>query len=228
LKDIRDDCEYYAITLIADDNLRMEISMFSHWTGWADGTRRQELRAPSIVNARNVAELWKQMRQPYAVINSSDDMWLFLEAGGNALVERWLLEGCMPQFVTPASVMPDGLFGFADVHCFDQKELNRAPTPKTRMDVLKRDGRRCRICGRRPDDSVDLELNVHHIRPWGLGGASKANNLITLCHTCHNGLDPHFDFDLFSYVHQAPTIKARRTSPLRGIANYRKACQREA
>jgi hypothetical protein len=225
LKEIHDNSEYYAITLIADENRRMEISIFSHWTGWADEQCRQELREPSIVNARRVAKLWGKSRQPYAVINQPEDILLFLVGGGNALVEKPLFENYMLKYIRESPSLPDGLFGFTDVNLFNSNELKRAPTPKIRMNVLKRDNWRCRICGRRPDDSVDLELHVHHIRPWKRGGATKANNLITLCHTCHKGLDPHFDPSLFLYIEQAPTVKWRRSALSKGIANYRKAVQ---
>lgn len=209
LKEISDNSEYYSITLIANENMRMEISIFSHWTGWADEQCRQELREPSIVNARRVAKLWAKSRQPYAVINHPEDMLLFLVGGGNALVEKSLFENYMLKYIKQSPSLPDGLFGFADIDLFNSNELKHAPTPKIRMNVLKRDNWRCRICGRRPDDYVDVELHVHHIRPWGRGGATKANNLITLCHTCHKGLDPHFDLDLFSCVEQSPTAPER-------------------
>ncbi|MBH8562687.1 HNH endonuclease [Nostoc sp. CENA67] len=68
------------------------------------------------------------------------------------------------------------------------------------MQVIQRDGSRCRICGRRPADYVDVELHVHHIRPWGMGGLTQDENLITLCHTCHKGLDPHYNPSLFALI----------------------------
>lgn len=35
---------------------------------------------------------------------------------------------------------------------------------------------------------------------WKNGGLTEDDNLITLCHTCHKGLDPHEDFDLFELI----------------------------
>jgi hypothetical protein len=61
------------------------------------------------------------------------------------------------------------------------------------MRVLKRDGYRCVVCGRRPGDHVDLELHVHHVIPWRMHGPTAENNLVTLCGTCHKGLDPDFE-----------------------------------
>jgi HNH endonuclease len=225
-KKIHKDNDYYAITLTADEKLRMEILVFTEWTGWADEQCRQELRAASIVNAEYVAKSWAKMKLPYMVINEPQDVMLFLESGGKALIEKCLCEKHFSKYVKDSCVLPDGAFGFADVSLFDAEELKRAPTPKMRMNILRRDDRRRRICGRRPDDYVDLELNVHHIRPWGRGGATKLNNLITLCHTCHKGLDPHFDPSLFTYVQQTETVESMRSALLTGIRNYREAVRR--
>lgn len=66
---------------------------------------------------------------------------------------------------------------------------DRASTRKLRMEVLKRDDFRC-VCGRRASDHVDLELAVHHVIPVDDGGPTIESNLMTLCTTCHKGLDP--------------------------------------
>jgi 5-methylcytosine-specific restriction endonuclease McrA len=92
------------------------------------------------------------------------------------------------------------------------------------MSVLRRDNRRCRICGRRPDDHVDVELHVHHIRPWAKGGLTEITNLITLCHTCHKGLEPHEDPTLYQYVDQRfKSVDANKELEafLAGVARYR-------
>lgn len=57
---------------------------------------------------------------------------------------------------------------------------------KTRLQVLDRDGRRCRVCG----ISESLQpLHVHHIQPFRtfttLEAANALSNLVTLCPTCH-------------------------------------------
>ena len=60
------------------------------------------------------------------------------------------------------------------------------------MRVLKREGYRCVVCGRRPGDYTDLELHAHHVIPWRMHGPTSEDNLVTLCGTCHKGLDPDF------------------------------------
>jgi 5-methylcytosine-specific restriction endonuclease McrA len=51
-----------------------------------------------------------------------------------------------------------------------------------RLEILKRDGWRCQICGRAAD------LQVHHIESRGQLGGDLEQNLITLCSRCHERL----------------------------------------
>ena len=53
-------------------------------------------------------------------------------------------------------------------------------TNKMRFAVYRRDGYRCRRCGRRTDD-----LEIDHIYPIAKGGKSTFDNLQTLCHRCN-------------------------------------------
>jgi hypothetical protein len=48
-----------------------------------------------------------------------------------------------------------------------------------RVQVRRRDGNKCRICGNTE------RLSVHHIIPWRLTHDNSFSNLITLCGTCH-------------------------------------------
>lgn len=51
--------------------------------------------------------------------------------------------------------------------------------------VLNRDGYKCQCCKGKHKDS---KLEVHHIIFRSQGGSDEAENLITLCHTCHTAL----------------------------------------
>jgi 5-methylcytosine-specific restriction endonuclease McrA len=66
--------------------------------------------------------------------------------------------------------------------------VRRATTKKLRYEVLRRDGFRCKVCGRSPDEDVHVTIEAHHISPFGYGGVTTADNLITLCKTCHDGV----------------------------------------
>lgn len=198
--------------------------MQSRWDGWTNEEPPRELRVPRLVTSK-FGELWESVKQPYAVIHEPDEMLLFWMGGGNALVEKSLFDAGMSRYLEPAISIPDGAYGFASPEMFEKSAFKRAPTPKLRMQVLNRDKRRCRICGRQPDDDVDIQLHVHHIRTWAKGGVTEMGNLITLCHTCHLGLDPHQDISLFSYIEPkklTPDIKADLEKFLDGVAEYRR------
>lgn len=55
----------------------------------------------------------------------------------------------------------------------------------TKAMVLNRDGYKCQCCKGKHKDS---KLEVHHIIFRSRGGSDEADNLITLCHTCHKAL----------------------------------------
>jgi 5-methylcytosine-specific restriction endonuclease McrA len=61
----------------------------------------------------------------------------------------------------------------------------KAPvTDALRTAVLRRDGYRCRYCGR-PGEPGRWELEIDHIRSKSKGGLATMNNLVTACVTCN-------------------------------------------
>lgn len=54
-----------------------------------------------------------------------------------------------------------------------------------RFDVFKRDGFRCRYCGRSVDDGVILHAD--HVIPQSKGGPTTLENLVTACFECNIG-----------------------------------------
>lgn len=71
-------------------------------------------------------------------------------------------------------------------------ERNRM-SDSLRYDILKRDGFRCKLCGRSANDGI--KLHVDHIIPVSKGGKTISSNLRTLCSQCNLGkrdkYDPH-------------------------------------
>jgi len=61
----------------------------------------------------------------------------------------------------------------------ERGKLYRGVNTRTRSKVLKRDGKKCAMCG-----SDDL-VQVHHIIPAASGGSDDYRNLITLCYKDH-------------------------------------------
>lgn len=203
--DIDPQSKYFAISFTASDSGGIEYGIQTHWAGWADGEFGRELREASLVRPEAMVRLWAGAGQPCLVVNEEPDLFVFLRVGGNALVEEGLAREHLPDLLGPNETRRETPLGWRSLRSIEKGRLQRAPTKKLRMQVLKRDGRRCRICGRRPDDCVDLELHVHHVRPWGRPtfGLTEAANLITLCHTCHDGLEPHGDESLYEYIPEA-------------------------
>ena len=53
---------------------------------------------------------------------------------------------------------------------------------KVRLAIYRRDGYRCRICGR---SGIFNDLEIDHIKPISKGGKSTYDNLQTLCRSCN-------------------------------------------
>lgn len=202
--------EYYAISIFLDGSGRPEYSCITGWLRYDDHQPPREVREASLVNADRVLETWRELDEPGMVINDAADMVLFFLIGGNAVVAKSVAQQCVPQWLKQRVVVNQGEWGFTSPGSLPATALQRAPSPRLRMQVLKRDQYSCRVCGRSPRNHVDVELHVHHIRPWALGGMTEETNLITLCHTCHNGLEPHFDQCLFALL--SPEVCSDRAS----------------
>lgn len=60
----------------------------------------------------------------------------------------------------------------------------RKVSKRTRFEVLKRDGFRCRYCGVTPERSV---LHVDHVVAIANGGNNSMANLVASCQSCNSG-----------------------------------------
>jgi hypothetical protein len=60
-----------------------------------------------------------------------------------------------------------------------------AVTKRTRFEVLRRDGNRCRYCGASTDDGA--RLTIDHVTPVALGGSDDPGNLVAACVDCNAG-----------------------------------------
>ena len=192
--------DYYALTLTADKAGNIIWSSVSEWVGFGSKVM-WEMRAPGLINQYRVQLAWRAAGQDSTVVRDRASLGRFLRAGGNALVAQSVARQWLPNVLRPvecASVDP--FTPSQPLETIARASLAHAPSKKLRMQVLRRDDFRCRICGRRAADYVDIILHVHHIRPHSMGGLTEAGNLITLCHTCHCGLDPHYEAGLLSMV----------------------------
>lgn len=72
-------------------------------------------------------------------------------------------------------------------------DSRRSISAKLRVAVLERDGSRCQLCGRTPEDDDPViedrkvRLHVDHIIPLSEGGTHDISNLRTTCSSCNQG-----------------------------------------
>lgn len=208
---------YYAFTFTANDAGGIIFSAQTQWQGWGDDQCKSEIRVPSLVKPDAMVKGWQLARQPYLVVNKDEHYFIYNILGGNALVDAEVVQRVDPRLLTPEICVRSGDFGFISIKSLPKQAFNHAPTPKHRMRILKRDGFRCRICGRKPADYTDIELHVHHIRPFVEGGLTEDGNLITLCHTCHKGLEPHGDINIFDIS----SLETESMNFLQNVIRYR-------
>jgi predicted restriction endonuclease len=159
------------------------------------------------------------------VVNDSRDFAKWFMNGGHALVQKRIIDKHMPWEPEPDECVQEGATRFTSVKNLPKTAFNRAPTTKLRLAVLKRDQFRCLLCGSRPADNVHVQLDAHHIRPFAHKGVTTERNLITICHTCHKGLDPHFEWSLFGLLESQRSAGSDEflREYLDSVANYRRA-----
>lgn len=61
----------------------------------------------------------------------------------------------------------------------------REPSQSLINKVWKRDGFRCRRCGRSPATHFGVVLEIDHVKSWARGGKTTLENLQTLCAGCN-------------------------------------------
>ena len=224
---IKENADYYAFELLADDSGHAIIGSQTMWVGWADVESRVELRKPSLVHADRMASHWVKFQMPFHVVNGVTDFLPWFQHGGHALVKKSVAKSLLLDNLNPDPCVRTGTRGFTALSVLPSTVFRPAPTPKQRMSIIKRDNYRCKICGRNPEDHVDIELHVHHIRPHGQGGPTHEDNLITLCDTCHCGLDPHDECSLYSLLEETTEdiVSHERKKYLKSVQDYQKINQ---
>jgi len=220
---------YYQITITANQEGNPLWSCVSQWCGFKDVERKIELRKASLVNPTRIVDIYRNdFREGCFIVDSIEELYLFLLFGGHALIEKEIAESKLSEFINPqpsVRVGREDIAGFQNIKNMPKSIFQKAPTKKQRMRILKRDNYKCKICGRSPSDITDITLHVHHIKPWSEGGLTLDNNLITICHTCHEGLNPHNEdtlFDLLPESKKLGNIDSSRKKFFESVKRYRK------
>jgi len=71
------------------------------------------------------------------------------------------------------------------MECAERKIKRPYDLYALRWRVFRRDGFRCRYCGRGPGDNMQITLD--HITPLSQGGTYDEENLVTACYRCNQG-----------------------------------------
>jgi len=92
----------------------------------------------------------------------------------------WANAGDLPLHQMDAVSVPDVI---------EERQQGRVRDPnlRTRFLVMKRDGFRCRYCGKSPATHPGVELVLDHVQPWSKGGETVPENLVTSCAACNLG-----------------------------------------
>jgi 5-methylcytosine-specific restriction endonuclease McrA len=113
-----------------------------------------------------------------------------------------------------SSLMGDLFAYLGNMSSSAPKATVNEPTPKPRSNrpkmskskrfaILRRDGFRCKLCGRGPDDGDDVVLHVDHRMPVAKGGDSTDDNLWTLCADCNGAKSDTIMEELFESSEEA-------------------------
>lgn len=221
---------YYQITFTADEEGNLQHSIQTSWCGYTETRPRREIRDGRLFNPEPQKEwLEKDMNESCVIVNDENDLYIFFLWGGHALIEKSVADKHLADLVGPGECMKDSShLGFVDSAHLPKIKTQHAPSKKLRMEVIQRDEFRCRVCGRSPSEYVDVELHVHHIIPWGIGGITESENLITICKTCHDGLEPHYSPDLSTLHKEKPNRNKEHSERyIDGIKNYQLALARQ-
>lgn len=218
-----DGFDYYEISLLGNEDGTVTTSVTTQFVGYTETKPPREIREASLVDADKMLSSLRQIGEPGLLVNDASDLTIFMLFGGHAVIEKSLAEKYFLEHIRPRDTVYRPLRGHLVVSSMPPPKLQHAPSKKLRSNVLKRDDSKCRRCGRSPNNNVDIELHVHHIFPWGRGGITEDENLITLCSTCHDGLDPHYELALFSLMAINPIsedLRNREAKYLEGLKRY--------
>ena len=216
---ISDDRLYYGLILLASPGAKLSVCSNTEWVGWADSDMRIEMGRPRLEYLDNQIRWLNGFGiENCRIIDRDDKMFQYWLFGGACAIEETIAKKNLSERLKPKAVARSGYGSFEGLTVSMSQATRRAPTPNLRMQVLKCDNYRCRICGQNPSDDTNVVLHVHHIRPWSERGITDKNNLVTLCHTCHAGLDPHYDLALLRLIRDSSN---EQHELLEGILHYR-------
>ena len=209
--ELRDDVDYVAVTLHVDDDDWI-VEVLSAFAGYPDDdapAKGVERRSARFANLGDMPGFWKEADQGWIVVHNTQQLGVFSHMRGNALMARDFTLQHFPFWVEPESFAHLGALGFTPYDPDSREATKRRPLRRQRQRVLERDGHRCQKPGCETPEDEQVDLQLHHIRPVKDGGLTVDDNLITLCSTCHDNLEPHFNQELL-WLSDSPARRAQK------------------
>jgi predicted restriction endonuclease len=164
------------------------VNRFGSWFSATDRAGLVRTRNLGITDKeflQNIEEVWLKLgKQPRC-----EDMHKPLSRyGGSSYTNRfgsWM--GALEEFIQFKKKGRRTNASGSTAQTLSTHRTGRRIAGKLRLIVLKRDGFRCRLCGRSPTTDPNTILQVDHIKPWSAGGKTEQENLQTLCLECNMG-----------------------------------------
>jgi len=189
------DTDYYFVTVRPLRDSLVSCGVYSQFVAFSVRNEHWEIRRASTIHYEWLRVVLQKLGgSAPELVHDEWGLARLMQRGGNCTIVTSEIMGMhLSRLLQPTECV-------RDIDCFvptfdpPTDTLPRTvPTRRQRANVLRRDGRRCTICGRSPLHHVDLELDVHHVLPVRRHGPTVEENLLTLCGTCHAGLNPDHD-----------------------------------
>jgi hypothetical protein len=189
------DNAYFLLVLHKEPEHRETWSVYSCFRAFSSRNKAWEVRSIDEVSGANFRRLWAAEQGRWLTVHSGAELAIFLAVGGLALLRPDIVERHLPGLMgkwecaadrKAGDLTSDGFLVIRD-HSKKYPASARLAKGKLRMIVLSRDEYRCVICGAAAQDSVHVQLEVHHIIPFNAHGPTVEENLATLCKACHVG-----------------------------------------
>jgi len=170
-------------------------AVYTHFVGWSPRNDRWEIREASKIDYSALRGLVQrhgngEARRPVRDRDALDEV---INDVSGAAISGEMMRRYLPDLMKPTECLKE-FDTFVPTYDPSEELVGRTvPTRRLRGAVLKRDNRRCAVCGRSPRHHLDLELELHHVLPVRKHGPTVAENLLTLCGACHDGLNPDHD-----------------------------------
>lgn len=226
LPDRRED--WYAFSQFGTSEGKLFVGSQTEWTGFSEERPFRECRAPRLVHPARWREGISRIHELPITVRDETSLFAWMILGGEALVESSVMKQYLPTWLEPYECgRIAGQDGWISTQSVAKSALNHAPTPAIRAKVLLRDGRKCRLCGRSPDEDPHAFLEAHHGVPWGAfqSGLTVLENLFTLCNTCHRGITGGMERDFLVSINANELVSTdvERIQYFEGVLCYRNA-----